>query len=601
MPAPVTNISCYRFAPLGGLKALRAELLESCNAWNLKGTILLSPEGINLFVAGAAESIDKLIARLRAIPGLESLTPKVSLSETQPFNRMLVRLKKEIIAFGVDAVRPAVHTSPKIAPRELKRWLDEGRPVTLLDTRNDYEVKLGTFKGAIDPRIKTFRSFPEAVRKLPPQLKEQPVVMFCTGGIRCEKAGPFMELEGFREIYQLDGGILKYFEECGGDHYEGDCFVFDQRVGVDPALRETSHAVCFACLAPLDEADIEDPRFSEGNSCPHCFKSEPERMAERIAAREAALQQACNPLPGALPLENRRPIHIPASQDKRCLLDALVDLFPQVPAAEWEARCADGRFVNYAGVVRNRDHIVRAGERVLQVFPPETEPPVATDIRVLYEDEALIILDKPAPLPMHAGGRYHRNTLQHFMNLACAPLVPRAAHRLDANTTGVVAFSTTRHFCKLLQRQFAEGTVQKTYLARVHGHPVDDSFSCDAPISSVPGEAGTRCIAEDGGQEALTHFRVLERCGDGTSLLEATPVTGRTNQIRIHLRHLGHPVCGDPIYTAEPRGIQTLDPAAPPLCLHAWKLTIRHPLHGHEMTFEADRGADGRFALPSGG
>ncbi|HSP42812.1 MAG TPA: rhodanese-like domain-containing protein, partial [Luteolibacter sp.] len=221
MPDSVTNISCYRFAPLGGLKALRAELLESCNAWQLKGTILLSPEGINLFVAGAAESIDRLIARLRAIPGLESLTPKISLSETQPFNRMLVRLKKEIIAFGVDAVRPADRTSPKIAPRELKRWLDEGRPVTLLDTRNDYEVKLGTFKGAIDPDIKTFRSFPEAVRKLPAELKERPVVMFCTGGIRCEKAGPFMEMEGFREIYQLDGGILKYFEECGGEHYEG--------------------------------------------------------------------------------------------------------------------------------------------------------------------------------------------------------------------------------------------------------------------------------------------------------------------------------------------------------------------------------------------
>ncbi len=587
MPDSVTNISCYRFAPLGGLKALRAELLESCNVWQLKGTILLSPEGINLFVAGAAESIDRLIARLRAIPGLESLTPKISLSETQPFNRMLVRLKKEIIAFGVDAVRPADHTSPKIAPRELKRWLDEGRPVTLLDTRNDYEVRLGTFKGAIDPDIKTFRSFPEAVRKLPAELKDQPVVMFCTGGIRCEKAGPFMEIEGFREIYQLDGGILKYFEECGGEHYEGDCFVFDQRVGVDPALRETSHAVCFACLAPLDKADLEDPRYAEGKSCPHCFKSEPERMAERIAAREAALQRVCNPLPGSVPQENRRPIHIPASHDKRRLIDVLVDLFPQIPAAEWEARVEAGRFVNYAGTVRSNDHIVRAGERVLQVFPPEAEPPVATGIRVLYEDEALIVLDKPAPLPMHSGGRYHRNTLQHFMNLACAPLVPRAAHRIDANTTGVVAFATTRHFCKLLQRQFVEGTVKKTYLVRVHGHPQDDIFSCDAPISADPGETGTRRIQEDGGQGALTRFRVIERSDDGSALLEAVPVTGRTNQIRLHLQHLGHPVVGDPTYATEPSAIQTLDPAAPPLCLHAWKLKLRHPLGGHDMTFEA--------------
>ncbi|MGA0846583.1 MAG: rhodanese-like domain-containing protein, partial [Luteolibacter sp.] len=406
--ATVTNISCYCFAPLDNLKELRQELLVSCKEWKLKGTILLSPEGINLFVAGAADSIDRLIHRLRRVPGLESLSPKLSLSEDQPFNRMLVRLKKEIIAFGVDAVRPEQYTSPKIPPRELKRWLDEGRPITLLDTRNDYEVKLGTFKGAIDPQIQTFRSFPDAVRKLPPELKDQPVVMFCTGGIRCEKAGPFMELEGFREIYQLDGGILKYFEECGGDHYAGDCFVFDQRVGVDPALRETSHAVCYACQAPLDEEDLADPRYVESISCPHCFKSEPQRMAERIAVREAALHAATHPLPGSTPRENRRPIHIPASHDRWTLIDALVDLFPQIPAAEWESRCSEGRFVNYAGDVRAVDHIVRAGERVLQVFPPAVEPEVSTDIRVLHEDEALIVIDKPAPLPMHPGGRYHR-------------------------------------------------------------------------------------------------------------------------------------------------------------------------------------------------
>jgi RluA family pseudouridine synthase len=500
---------------------------------------------------------------------------------------MLVRLKKEIIAFGVEAVRPADYTSPKIAPNELKRWLDEGRPVTLLDTRNDYEVRLGTFKGAIDPHIKTFRSFPEAVRKLPPALKEQPVVMFCTGGIRCEKAGPFMEMEGFKDIYQLDGGILKYFEECGGAHYDGDCFVFDQRVGVDPALHETGHAVCYACLAPLDSTDLADPRYVEGGSCPHCFKSEPERLSERTTAREEALRRVCEPLPGSVPMENRRPVHITAAHDKRRLLDVLVELFPQIPAAEWEARCDAGRFVNYAGTVRNKDHIVRAGERVLQLFPPEIEPPVSTDIRVLHEDEALIILHKPAPLPMHSGGRYHRNTLQHFMNLACAPLVPRAAHRLDANTTGVVAFATTRHFCKLLQRQFSEGSVEKNYLVRVHGQPLQDEFSCDAPISTQPGETGTRCVDEQDGQTALTHFRVMARHTDGTSLLEARPITGRTNQIRLHLSHLGHPVLGDPTYGADPESIQTLDPTSPPLCLHAWKLTLRHPLSGREMTFEA--------------
>jgi len=587
----VTNISTYRFAPLTGLKSLREELQASCKAWNLKGTILLSTEGINLFVAGAAESIDSLLARLRAIPGLEDLTPKISLSETQPFNRMLVRLKKEIISFGVEAVRPADYTSPKIAPKELKRWLDEGKAVTLLDTRNDYEVKLGTFKGAVDPDIKTFRGFPDAVRKLPEELKDQPVVMFCTGGIRCEKAGPFMEMEGFKQIYQLDGGILKYFEECGGDHYEGDCFVFDQRVGVDPALCESEHAVCFACLAPLDATDQQDPRYVQGKSCPHCFKGEPEKLAERIAAREARLREVSNPLPGSVPLENRRPVNIPAEHDKRTLLEALIDLFPQIPAAEWERRCDEGRFINYGGQVRGKDHVVRAGERVLQVFPPEVEPQVSSDIRVMYEDESLIVVNKPAPLPMHASGRFHRNTLQYILNLACHPHVPRPVHRLDANTTGIVLFARTRHFCRVLQRQFIDGAVDKRYLVRVAGHPENDTFFSEAPISAEPQALGTHAVDEEDGQASRTDFKVLERSPDGTALLEAVLGTGRTNQIRIHLWHMGHPVVGDPAYL--PGGLlgdtQTLDTEAPPLRLHAWKLSFKHPRTGGPMHFETGR------------
>jgi UPF0176 protein len=586
----VTNISTYRFAPLTGLKPLREELQASCKAWGLKGTILLSTEGVNLFVAGAAESINLLLEKLRAVPGLEDLTPKVSLSETQPFNRMLVRLKKEIISFGVDAVRPADYTSPKIAPKELKRWLDAGKPVTLLDTRNDYEVKLGTFKGAIDPDIKTFRGFPDAVRKLPAELRDQPVVMFCTGGIRCEKAGPFMEMEGFRQIYQLDGGILNYFEECGGDHYDGDCFVFDQRVGVDPALCESDHAVCFACLAPLDRTDQEDPRYVQGKSCPHCFKSEPELLTQRIAAREAKLRAACDPLPGSVPQENRRPVNIPAAHDGRRLLDVLIELFPQIPAREWEKRCDEGRFINYGGKVRGKDHIVRAGERVVQVFPPDVEPPVATDIRVIYEDEALIVVNKPAPLPMHASGRFHRNTLQYLMNLACEPPhIPRPVHRLDANTTGIVLFARTRHFCRVLQRQFIEGKVMKRYLVGASGHPSEDRFVCDAPVSTENEHLGARSVDDENGQDALTRFEVLERRADGTSLLLAEPVTGRTNQIRVHLKHLGFPVIGDPCYGDVPREKQTLFTDDPPLRLHAWKLSFFHPLSGAEMCFETAR------------
>ena len=243
MPS-ATNISGYQFVALAGLSALRARLLERCKAWDLRGTILLSSEGINVFVAGGRGEIDALLSELRAIPGLENFTPKISISDEQPFNRMLVRIKREIIAFGVPGIEPAKRTSPKLAPQELKRWLDEGRPVTLLDTRNDYEVKAGTFQNAVTLGIDHFRNFPAAVQRLPAALKQQPIVMFCTGGIRCEKAGPYMEREGFEHVFQLDGGILKYFEDCGGAHYAGDCFVFDRRVGVDAESgRNRKHAM----------------------------------------------------------------------------------------------------------------------------------------------------------------------------------------------------------------------------------------------------------------------------------------------------------------------------------------------------------------------
>ncbi len=275
MPADFLNISTYKFTSFASdeLPALRERLQAVCAAAGLRGTILLSTEGINLFVAGLPDNVAALVADLRTIPGLEDLAPKESFSSERPFNRMLVKIKKEIIAFGVEGVDPARKPAPKLSPRTLKQWLDEGRPVTLLDTRNDYEVRMGTFKGAIDPRIDHFREFPEVVRKLPEELKNQPVVMFCTGGIRCEKAGPFMELEGFQNVFQLDGGILKYFEECGGAHYDGECFVFDRRVGVNPELKETGSVLCWKCQMPLTLVEQQDTRYVYEKSCPHCHKA----------------------------------------------------------------------------------------------------------------------------------------------------------------------------------------------------------------------------------------------------------------------------------------------------------------------------------------
>jgi RluA family pseudouridine synthase len=583
----VTNLAAYRFVELSGLKGLREELLALCKEAGLKGTILLSVEGINLFVAGSAEGISRLMSRLREIPGLGDFEGKVSESEDQPFRKMLVRIKREIISFGVEGVEPGKRTSPKLSAKELKRWLDEGRKVTLLDTRNDYEVKLGTFKGAVVPDIRTFREFPQAVRELPDAMKDETLVMFCTGGIRCEKAGPFMEMEGFKNIYQLDGGILKYFEECGGDHYDGECFVFDQRVGVDPALQETDTAVCYACQAPLNAEDQEDVRYLAGKTCPYCFKPEPEKMAERIAAAQAKLDALCEVLPGSVPLENRRPINVAAKYDRCTLGDVLAEQFPQIPREEWARRGAESRFVSYGGKPRGMDHIVRAGERILQIFPPDVEPEVAKGIRVVWDDEAVVVIEKPAPLPMHASGRYHRNTLQHLLNQVYEPKFLRPAHRLDANTRGLVLFARTRHYCRLLQRQFLEGRVEKIYRARVLGAPDWDEITCESSISAEPTGPGARVVDEDG-LAARTDFRVIERLADGTALLEARLGSGRTNQIRVHLWEMDLPIVGDPTYL--PGGKmgdkQTLDVGDAPMELEAWKLVFNHPLTGERMKFE---------------
>ncbi|MDX2108956.1 MAG: sulfurtransferase [Verrucomicrobiota bacterium] len=584
-----TNVSTYLFAPLSDLKSLRERLMERTAALGLKGTILLSPEGINLFIAGTREAVDALLEFIRTVPGLEELKPKYSESNHQPFNRMLVRLKKEIIAFGVAGIDPARRTAPKIAPQTLKQWLDEGRPVTLLDTRNDYEVKLGTFRHALPAGITHFRDFPNAVRQLPASLKDQPVVMFCTGGIRCEKAGPFMEMEGFKHIYQLDGGILKYFEECGGAHYDGECFVFDQRVGVDPALRETSARVCHNCLAPLTEDDQKHPQYQPPHSCPYCYQSIEQQRAVRLQRRQEALRLAGTPLPGAHPRDNFRPLNVPAVHDGKPLLEFLCALFPHIPREQWQATCDEGHIMSIERKPLSADHRVRAGERCLHLKPGQVEPDVNAAIELLYEDEALVILNKPAPLPMHPGGRFFRNTLQEILHAAYAPLKPRPAHRLDANTTGLVVCARTHQMAGKVQPQFAKGLVKKTYLVKVNGHPPLEHFSCDAPITNEPTKTGCRLVDWDNGQSALTEFSIISRdVGAGTTLLEAHPLTGRTNQIRIHLRHLGFPVCGERSYLADGIGqVQTLALGEPPLCLHAWRVEFNHPMTGKVVAFEA--------------
>ena len=585
----VTNIAAYKFAELTDLKPLREDLLRSCKAWGLRGTILLSEEGINLFVAGEHDKINRLLERLRGVPMLEDLQSKVSHSDHQPFRRMLVKIKKEIIAFGIDAIDPVRRPAPRISARDLKQWLDEGRAVTLLDTRNDYEIKLGTFRNALPIGVQHFRNFPAAVRGLSDELKRQPIVTFCTGGIRCEKAAPFMVMEGFEKVFQLDGGILKYFEECGNAHYEGECFVFDQRVGVDPSLHETDSAQCHVCQAPLSVDDQQDPRYVEDRSCPYCHRSNEEQREDSIRRRQLEIQRVCSPLPGSQPYDNFRPVKVPPAFDGRTLLECLTGLFPHVPASDWLRHCEQNRMIGPDGDPAGSAKVVHTGERYLQRKPETVEPDVNVDIRIIYEDEAILVLDKPAPLPMHPCGRFNRNTLQFILGEVYKPQAPRPAHRLDANTRGVIVLSRTKRVASMLQPQFEQGAVDKVYLARVIGQPASDQFECRAAISETSGELGSRDAVKEGGLPALTEFEVIERFGDGTTLLKVVPRTGRTNQIRVHLWHLGIPIVGDQAYLPDRQigQTQTIPVGAAPLQLLAHRITFTHPLSRQRVAFES--------------
>ncbi len=275
MDSSIINLSCYHFTPLNQLEDLKSVLKSKCLELGVKGTILLAHEGINFFLSGTRSQLDPILQLLRTTPGLSQIRPKESPGSAQPFQRMLVKIKKEIVSFGVPGVDPARNPSPKISPHQLKQWLDEKRPLTLLDVRNQYEIRMGTFQGALNPQISNFRDFPQAVEKMDPALKTQPLVMFCTGGIRCEKAGPYLQMRGFKNILQLDGGILKYFEETGGDHFQGECFVFDQRVGVDRHLQETDSVLCYNCEMPLLASDLTHPHYVYEKSCHYCFHGKP--------------------------------------------------------------------------------------------------------------------------------------------------------------------------------------------------------------------------------------------------------------------------------------------------------------------------------------
>ena len=269
----VVNIAGYRFIDLDDYAELRDPLLSTCQDLGLKGTILLSPNGINFSLAGDQESIDEYIVHLETDERFKKIPLKITYNAYQPFRRMLVRLKKEIISLGREDIRPIEFTGPNIKPAEFKKLLDNNEDVVVLDTRNDYETRVGVFENAVELDIPTFRDFPKAISKLPEEYKEKKIVMYCTGGIRCEKASAVMLKAGFKDVQQLEGGILGYLNETDGSYWEGDCFVFDDRVAVDTMLKETDYKMCYSGREPLTEEEVNSENYKLDADCPYCIDS----------------------------------------------------------------------------------------------------------------------------------------------------------------------------------------------------------------------------------------------------------------------------------------------------------------------------------------
>lgn len=253
----IHHIASYKFIPLTDLPRLKNQLLDTCISLNLKGTILLSQEGINLALAAEKEAVESFKITIKSDNRFHDLSYRESFSEQPPFKHMKVKIKKEIITMRQEQVRPEKQSAPRLSPKELKQWLDEKRKMTLIDTRNDYEVKFGTFEGAVNLQLQDFSEFPEASQQIS---KINPIVMFCTGGIRCEKAALHLLDLGFKDVFQLEGGILNYFKETQGEYFHGDCFVFDQRIAVGHDLKPTGTIQCLGCQGPI----------SVGSSCSIC-------------------------------------------------------------------------------------------------------------------------------------------------------------------------------------------------------------------------------------------------------------------------------------------------------------------------------------------
>lgn len=289
----VVVCALYKFVALPDFEAIRAPLRELMEAQGVRGTLLLASEGINGTVAGSREGIDALLKWLMADPRLEDLVYKESFDEHNPFYRTKVKLKKEIVTMGVEGIDPRKVVGTYVKPEDWNALISDP-DVVLVDTRNDYEVQVGTFKGAVNPVTDTFREFPAWVEnELDPE-KNKKVAMFCTGGIRCEKSTAYLKEQGFEEVYHLEGGILKYLEEVPQQNsmWEGECFVFDNRVTVDHQLEKGRYDQCHACRMPITEDDKQHEHYQQGVSCHHCYERYDDNQRQRFIQRQQQMELA---------------------------------------------------------------------------------------------------------------------------------------------------------------------------------------------------------------------------------------------------------------------------------------------------------------------
>lgn len=289
----VVVCALYKFVTLKNYIELKEPLLACLLANEVRGTLLLAQEGINGTVAGSRAGIDAMLSWLAQQPGLDNIVSKESYDEAMPFYRTKVKLKKEIVTMGVEGIDPKEVVGTYVKPKDWNALISDP-DVVLVDTRNDYEVQIGTFKHAVNPKTDTFREFPDYVEKNMDPKKQKKVAMFCTGGIRCEKSTAYMKEQGFEEVYHLEGGILKYLEEVPKDDtlWEGDCFVFDNRVSVNHDLEKGDYDQCHACRMPITEEEKQSEHFVQGVSCHHCVGKYTDVQRKRFSERERQVQLA---------------------------------------------------------------------------------------------------------------------------------------------------------------------------------------------------------------------------------------------------------------------------------------------------------------------